>query len=181
MAAPANAAQQPSAAVPDLTQLELRLFLHNNEHIPLFERVAKLETLVFGEPCNGEAVERSLRLMKIIPAQQNIFEFQMRIKGIRIEDQAPSAQCESTGLLDDIRTLERQVFNQINEEDSLLGRIERLESKIFPRLLVSRDEPLHHRVGRIADRLEDLAEAQANLSRREEAPLLLSAPGVAFQ
>ncbi|HEY9713540.1 MAG TPA: hypothetical protein V6C72_08715, partial [Chroococcales cyanobacterium] len=67
----------------------------------------------------------------------------------------------NTGLADQLTALEQQVYGNSYASDGIMRRVRRLESQLFPNILISESEDLKSRVGRIGDRVEDLADAHA--------------------
>lgn len=147
----------PGAGLPRIQVLENRFFFHSYEQDPIEKRLQRLELLVFGQTQPGNNQERLQHLNTTIAERDRESALKMQRQAQRSATEHPTASAPSPSSVSGsggntgnstsnsprnnithikqhypaLDTLEWRVLKKTYYNDSLDGRLERLETKLF--------------------------------------------------
>lgn len=152
---PAWSQAATEAGVARITKMEMKIFAHpyNSEVLP--HRVARLERFVYGNESTEPLESRIGRLTSHVAA--NSISVAPKPAAPAVAKPAtltsrvtPSAAVKHTASYPRVSELEQQLLERTFETDSVLDRIERLESKVFGRVWTQQTD-LALRVDRLGE------------------------------
>lgn len=134
---------QTADGYPTVTALEKQITGKPQPSLPLGDRLAKLETIAFGKPSQGDFADRVDRLKQYVSTKYGGNENYLTSPNAVGWNNGP------TGLASEVGSMEQQVFGKTYTRDNLSSRLTRLEKAVLPQQPAQTFTPVQTRVNKL--------------------------------
>lgn len=144
-------------SLPVITRLELRLFSHRYDAEPLLQRLARIETTIYGEPRPQLSNEQRIAALEKVFAQQRapLAEEETKPPPAKSAAASPTAPTEPENAPKKreeessypvLTAIEQKVLGKVFEDEDISARLNRVEGKVYG----------HRQQGTLMDRMDGL-------------------------
>ncbi len=141
-----------NASLPVITQLELRLFSHRYDAEPMLQRLARIETTIYGEPRPQLSNEQRIAALEKVFAQQRAPKEGEEAKAAPTQPATPeepepvAKKQEGESSYPVLTAIEKRVLGNAFEDEDISARLNRVEGKVYG----------HRQQGTLMDRMDGL-------------------------
>ncbi len=147
----------PPGNYPTVTSLEQQILGQTYENTPVQQRLARLETKVFGKPSQADDLSgrvdsleqylnsQNTQRQAYTTPQQVPTKWNSQSSGLT----QPVGLTQPLGLTQQVSNLEMRILGEVHRKDKLTSRLSRLEKKVFPHQPPETFAPIAARINRL--------------------------------